>query len=158
MTAWHLSKAAERLRLEINTLWPNRDKKSDGSKGDAAHAARVSDHNPDPKTGVVRAIDVDEDVWGVDGKDPVAANRLCRELVAIAKAGDKRLKYIIFEGHIWSATFKWAKNEYNGSNPHNHHIHISFTEAGDNDGSPFGLVKALKDELPELKKIDKVKK
>ena len=156
MAAWHLSAAAERLREEINTLWPNRDKRSDGSKGDAAHAKRVSDHNPDPKTGVVRAIDVDEDLWGVDGSNPQTANRLCRELIAIAKK-DKRLKYIIFEGSIWSKTFLWIKRPYSGSNPHQHHIHISFTPAGDNDGSPFGLVKALKDELPALKKIDKVK-
>ena len=156
MTAWHLSLAAERLREEINTLWPNRDKRSDGSKGDAAHAKRVSDHNPDPKTGVVRAIDVDEDLWGVDGSNPQAANRLCRELIKIAKK-DKRLKYIIFEGNIWSKTFLWIKRPYKGVNSHQHHIHISFTEAGDNDGSPFGLVKALKDELPALKKIDKVK-
>lgn len=156
MPAWHLSLAAQRLREEINTLWPNRDKRSDGSKGDAAHAARVSDHNPDPKTGVVRAIDVDEDLWGVDGSDPHAANRLCWELIDIAKK-DKRIKYIIFEGNIWSKTFFWIKRPYKGANSHQHHIHISFTEAGDNDGSPFGLVKRLKDELPTLKVIDKVK-
>jgi hypothetical protein len=157
MAAWWLSEAGERLRKEIDTLFPGRDKASDGSKGDSAHATRVSDHNPDPKTGVVRAIDVDEDVWGKAHKDPAAANRLVRQIVEIGKK-DARLKYVIFEGHIWSAAHKWVKRTYSGSNPHNGHIHISFDAKGDKDGSPFGLVKALKDEIPALKKADKVKK
>lgn len=150
MPAWWLSKGAERLRAEINTLFPVRDKKSDGSKGDAAHAARQSDHNPDPVTGVVRAIDVDEDVWGKDGADPAMANLLVARLIQLAKK-DKRFKYIIFEGSIWSKTYLWAKRPYKGSNPHNHHIHISFSNSADHDGSPFGLVKALKDEVAAAK-------
>lgn len=145
MADWQLSKAAERLRWELNRLFPARDKRSDGSIGDSKHSSRTSDHNPD-KNGWVRAIDVDEDVWGHDGQDPAFANRLVRQLLAIAKT-DKRLKYIIFEGHIWSVTNKWAKQTYTGSNPHNHHIHISFTEAGDKDDSGFGLYWELKDEV-----------
>lgn len=148
MANWKLSAGAERLRKEINILFPHRDKGSDGSVGDSAHSSRTSDHNPD-KNGWVRAIDVDEDVWGKDGKDPVEANRLVRTLIQFAKNGESRLKYIIFEGHIWSQTYKWSKRVYDGSNPHNHHIHISFNESADEDGSPFGLVAELKDEMAE---------
>lgn len=146
--SWWLSEAAARLRKEIDALFPNRDKKSDGAKGDSAHADRVSDHNPDPSSnppGVVRAIDVDEDFWGKDGEDPAIANTLVRKLVAIAKK-DKRFKYIIFEGFIWSASSRWEKFPFQGYS-HPRHIHISFTERGDKDGSPFGLVKELKEEV-----------
>lgn len=143
--SWRLCDAGIRLRDEVNALFPNRDKRSDGALGDAAHAARESDHNPD-KNGIVRAIDVDEDVWGTDGADPVMANRLVRQIVDVART-DGRIKYVIFEGKIWSPMLKWKGRVYSGGNPHNHHIHISFNESGDNDGSPFGLVDSLKDEV-----------
>jgi hypothetical protein len=144
--SWQLSKAAERLRFEINKAFPNRDKSSDGALGDSAHSSRTSDHNPD-ENGWVRAIDVDEDFWGKKGQDPDIANQLVRQLLKFARAGEKRLKYIIFEGHIWSATYGWKKKAYTGTNPHNHHIHISFTPLGDNDKSPFGLYNGIQDEI-----------
>lgn len=147
--SWKLSKAAERLRLEINTLFPGRDRKSDGSVGDAAHAARESDHNPD-ENGWVRAIDIDEDVWGKNNEDPAIANVLVRQIIAIAKK-DSRIKYVIFEGKIWSPLLNWKGRPYSGSNPHNHHIHISFNPVGDEDGSPFGLVAELKEEVAVAK-------
>lgn len=143
--SWQLSAAAERLRKEIDILFPNRNKRSDGALGDSAHAARESDHNPDVN-GWVRAIDVDEDVWGKDGADPVMADQLVRKLVAIAKT-DGRIKYIIFEGKIWSPKMSWKGRNYDGPNMHNHHIHVSFEKKGDLDGSPFGLVAELKDEV-----------
>jgi hypothetical protein len=146
MAAWKLSKAAERLRFEIDKSFPLRDTRSDGSIGDSAHSSRTSDHNPD-KNGWVRAIDIDEDVWGHDGQDPVIANTIVSELLKLARRGEKRLKYIIFEGHIWSTTYGWKKQTYTGTNPHNHHIHISFTELGDEDKSPFGLYRELKDDV-----------
>ncbi len=41
---------------------------------------------------------------------------------------DKRISYIIFNGKIasWKKNYKWRK--YTGVNPHNTHIHISFTK------------------------------
>ena len=141
MAAWKLSKAAERLRKEINALYPKRDKKSDGAVGDTSHQARKSDHNPDWSTGGwVRAIDIDEDLNGRNGSDPVLADQLVDQIIEIAKS-DKRLKYVIFEGRIWSVTSKWRPRKYVGVNPHNHHIHISFDPSGDKDDRPFGLLK-----------------
>lgn len=57
-----LSKAAIQLREQFDDTYPDRDRRSDGWIGDTRHASRPSDHNPDPKTGVVRAIDIDRDV------------------------------------------------------------------------------------------------
>jgi hypothetical protein len=54
-----LSKAAQQLREQFDDTFPDRDRRSDGWIGDTRHSARPSDHNPDPKTGTVRAIDVD---------------------------------------------------------------------------------------------------
>jgi hypothetical protein len=52
---------------------------------------------------------------------------------------DKRISYIIFNGKIasYKRNYKWRK--YTGINPHNTHIHISFTAKGDLDGSMFEI-------------------
>lgn len=156
--SWKLSEAAERLRKEIDTLFPDRDKRSDGAKGDAAHAARVSDHNPDAN-GWVRAIDIDEDVWGRNNQNPTIANVLAGRIAAAGKNDQKqRIKYVIFEGKIWSKNLNWKGRPYSGSNPHDHHIHVSFNESGDKDGSPFGLVAELKEQVAAEKPKTTAKK
>lgn len=134
----HLCAAGVKLRDQINATWPNRDKASDGWLGDAAHAARKSDHNPD-EHGVVRAIDIDEDLLGAAHQDPQIANDLAAQLVLAAKTGEDRIAYVIFEGKFYSPRTKWQAEAYTGPNAHNHHIHVSFTTAGDADGAPFHL-------------------
>lgn len=111
--AWRLAQSLVRLRDQINQAAPHRSKLSDGSIGDPAHSARVSDHNPD-RNGVVAAIDVTHDpVNGCDG------NTLSRALIA-----DPRVKYIIFNSEIWKArNQRWER--YVGPNKHKHHVHIS---------------------------------
>ena len=133
-----LCKAGQQLRLQIDDTYPDRDRTSDGWIGDTRHSARPSDHNPDAKAGfVVRAIDLDRDVSGKAKPDlmPDIADqiRLC------AKAGDKRISYIIFNGRIASPRLGWRWRKYAGSNPHKHHCHISFTPKGDHDGSFFSI-------------------
>lgn len=137
-----LCKGGEQLRKEVNALWPKRDKKSDGWAASSAHSKvnPASDHEPDIN-GIVHAIDIDEDLGGKDGSDPIAANRLAEQIVAKGKAGDKRLKYVIFEGSIWSVTYGWRRKPYTGHNAHAKHIHVSFTNAADTNGKPFGLTK-----------------
>jgi hypothetical protein len=136
-----LCKAGQQLREQFDDTFPSRDRHSDGWIGDTRHSARPSDHNPDAQTGIVRAIDVDRDVSGKAKPDlmPDIADqiRLC------AKAGDKRISYVIFEGRIASAKKGWRWRPYDGANKHNHHIHISFTKAGDTDGSFFNNIPML---------------
>jgi hypothetical protein len=56
-----------------------------------------------------------------------------------AKRGEKRISYIIFDGRIASSRMGWRWRKYRGSNPHRSHCHISFTKAGDKDGSFFNI-------------------
>ena len=133
-----LCKAGQQLREQFDDTFPDRDRRSDGWLGDSRHAARPSDHNPDPKAGfIVRAIDVDRDVHYSIKPDfmPDIADQIRRA----AKAGDKRIAYVIFAGRIASPRLGWRWRSYKGSNPHNHHCHISFTKAGDSDGAFFNI-------------------
>jgi hypothetical protein len=131
-----LCKAGQQLRLQVDDSFPDRDRSSDGWIGDTRHQARPSDHNPDAE-GIVRAIDIDRDLSGKAKPDlmPDLADqiRLC------ARAGDKRISYVIFDGRIASSKKAWAWRPYDGSNKHNHHCHVSFTKAGDNDNSFFNI-------------------
>jgi hypothetical protein len=130
-----LSKAAEQLRSEINTKYPNRDKRSDGWIGDTAHNARKSDHNPD-KQGWVRAIDIDSDLVKGSSKESWL---LAEQIKTIALKGDKRISYVIHQHRIASPRQNWAWRVYKGANPHVSHIHISFDKSSDLNGKAFGL-------------------
>lgn len=122
MRSYYLSPALARLRDQINELWPDRDKRSDGWIGDPAHAARKSDHNPDyTAEGIVRAIDVDKD--GVDmGK------------ILSAVLFDPRTWYVIWNGrirygsHVEGVPEGWQP--YKGANKHDRHMHISVRKVG----------------------------
>jgi len=78
-----------------------------------------SDHN----TGL--AVDLTHDpVNGIDCVD--IYNRL---------KSDGRVKYLIFQGKIWSK--ERGNREYTGPNPHNKHLHISIKETCGDDTSPW---------------------
>jgi hypothetical protein len=131
-----LCAAGVKLRDQINNAYPDRDKSSDGWVADARHlAAGTSDHIPD-SAGWVRALDLDRDLSGKSKPDlmPYLAN----QLRTLAKS-DKRISYIIFAGKISSrkTLFRWVK--YRGVNPHEKHMHVSFTKNGDQDSKPFNL-------------------
>lgn len=128
-----LCAAGAKLRQQINKTYAGRDKTSDGWIGDVRHQAKSSDHNPDA-AGIVRAIDVDADLD--NGKE--TSLYLADQLRELAKT-DKRISYIIHAGKIASKKKKWAWRKYDGINPHHHHIHISFTGQGDENGEPFAV-------------------
>lgn len=116
---WRLANSLIELRKQVNEAYPNRSKDSDGSIGDEHHSARTSDHNPDSQ-GVVRAIDITHDpAHGFDSYK--FANML------LAKQ-DSRLKYVISNRRIGSGPAgpqPGVWRPYSGSNPHDHHCHIS---------------------------------
>ena len=134
-----LCKAGETLRAAINANYPERDKRSDGWVADARHlSAGKSDHIPDENAEfIVRAIDIDRNLHGVSKPDEMPY--LADQIRAAAKAGDRRISYLIFNGKIASSKIGWAWRTYTGINKHNHHCHISFTKQGDKDGTPFKI-------------------
>jgi hypothetical protein len=120
--AWRLAKGLERLRDQVNEKYPGRSKESDGSIGDTAHSARKSDHNPDAK-GVVHAIDITH-----DPRNGFDSYKFAEHLL---RTQDPRLSYVISNGKIGSgpkgpAPGIWRK--YGGSNPHDHHVHVSIVD------------------------------
>jgi hypothetical protein len=130
-----LSKAAGQLREQVDDSFPDRDRTSDGWIGDTRHAARKSDHNPDEQ-GWVRAIDIDRDLF--KGSKPDIMGDLADQLRALSKSKkDQRINYIIFDGFIYSAKFRFIKRKYTGANKHTKHMHVSFKKEADNDGAFF---------------------
>jgi Putative peptidoglycan binding domain len=135
--AWRNCQASLAFVAAVNAKYPNRDKASDGTIGDAAHATRSSDHNPwridSHGQPVVGARDVDKD--GVD------APWIVEQLRLLGRAGDRRLTgggYVIFNRRITTPDYSGWK-VYTGTNPHDHHFHVSFSqaEAGYDDAGPW---------------------
>lgn len=122
------------LRTQMNQRSPQRSKLSDGWVGDPAHAARVSDHNPDAQ-GIVRALDITHD----------PSRNIDTWLLAdiILRRQDRRLKLVISNGRIGSGPAGpqpgvWRK--YNGSNNHAKHFHVSVVaDARADDRTPWNL-------------------
>lgn len=115
--AWYLAPSLANLRDEVNAKWPNRSKVSDGTIGDAAHSSRTSQHNPNER-GSVNAIDITNDGIDVD------------YLIACAMRHPSTW-YVISRGFIYSRTYGFTKRPFTGSNPHNHHVHISILSTKD---------------------------
>jgi len=130
-----LCKAGVQLREQIDDDYPGRDRRSDGWVADARHLAKGSSDHIANAQGIVRAIDIDSDL----NAHPEEAHTLADQIRRCAKRGDKRIKYIIFDGRIASSILRWRWRKYKGTNPHRSHIHISFTTLGDKDGSFFQL-------------------
>jgi hypothetical protein len=86
---------------------------------------------------MVRAIDVDRDVSG--HAKPDLMPDIADQIRLAAKAGDKRISYVIFNGKIASSKKAWSWRPYDGINQHNHHCHISFTPKGDTDSTFFNI-------------------
>jgi hypothetical protein len=123
--SWRAAKALLKLRNQVNAAFRNRSKRSDGFIGDTAHCPGSSDHCPlinHDGVGVVAAFDMTHDPNnGCDAQKIVSA---------IIESRDARIKYIIWNRHIWNSSPMdsqpaWAKRSYGGANPHTHHAHFS---------------------------------
>jgi hypothetical protein len=113
--------AAIAVLRQATALCPKRKKASDGLLPSAAHVHQNpnSDHNSG------YAVDITHDPDnGID----------CSDLY-IKLQEDKRVKYLIFQGYIWSK--EKGNKEYTGPNKHNKHLHISIKENCGDDTSPW---------------------
>jgi hypothetical protein len=129
------SPAAIAVLRQATALWPKRKKASDGLLPSKEHVKQNpnSDHNSG------YAVDLTDD----------PANGVDCALIYNELKKDKRVKYLIFKGNIWSLNN--GETNYTGANKHNKHLHISIKETCGYDTSPwFGW-------LGEPKKINKVK-
>lgn len=113
--AWRLANSLTQLRNQVNTTYPNRNKASDGTIGDAAHSASWSDHNPN-SAGVVTALDLTNHPGYFD------VHAMAED---IRRSRHPNLKYIISNSRICGAWTGWNWWPYNGVNPHSKHAHFS---------------------------------
>lgn len=148
MSSWILVPCLVRLRADFDRLAPSRDRASDGTVGDQAHAGRVSSHNPD-ETGAVPVRDADKknEVHAIDVDDDLRTPGLTMEavvqhLVARHRAGlEDRLRNIIYNRRIWAASSGWKQQRYDGANPHDKHAHFesSYATAAEADTRSWRL-------------------
>ena len=127
--------AAIAVLRQATALRPKRKKASDGLLPSAAHIKQNpnSDHN----SGF--AVDISHDP--VNGIDCAFAY--------IKLQSDQRVKYLIFNGKIWS--IEKGNHDYTGPNKHPHHLHISIKDTCGDDTSPWFPW------LGDVKTINKVK-
>lgn len=131
MSDWVADLGVLKLRNQVDQAAPKRRKDSDGVKGDPAHAARTSDHNPQepPPAGnphnQVDAVDLTHDPD--NGADMAVVTE------AIRRSEDRRVRYVIFNRRIFSSYAAngrkaWEWGPYDGSDPHTGHGHVSVND------------------------------
>lgn len=133
MANWYLTPALTKYRDEVNKRYPKRDKATDGTIGDPAHAARVSQHNPD-KDGSVDAWDMDKDLNG-------------------AQSDEREIEFLKLHfqrhdaAHLWIHNRQialrsngWKRETYRGTNPHTGHVHWESQQATENSTKPWIII------------------
>lgn len=122
-TPWRVANSLNQLLAQANAFAPNRAKGADGSIGDAAHQAEAcaSQHNSCcvkfNGIWIIRARDFTHDpAGGFDSYAFAEQLRLSR---------DPRIRYIISNHRITSASRNWLWEPYSGSDPHTNHAHVS---------------------------------
>jgi hypothetical protein len=139
--SWRVARSLEVLREEINAAAPGR-----------STASRESDHNPwviYGGQGIVRARDFTHDPAG--GLDcNVLADRLASLLALGAHPACRSGAYVIWQRRIFSFDRShegWRP--YYGSNPHDHHCHLSVAldPAGFDSTAPW-FVMTEEDDMP----------
>jgi hypothetical protein len=116
--------AAIAVLRQATAIKPLRKKISDGLLPSKAHQLQ----NPDSDHNTGYAVDLTHDpINGID----------CKDIFEKLKE-DKRVKYLIFQGKIWSKErAKEGNRKYTGSNQHTKHLHISINDGMGNDTSPW---------------------
>jgi hypothetical protein len=134
MADWVLIPCLKALFTEFDRIAPSRDHASDGSIGDAAHFAEGnSDHIPDEEAAALRGKDADHvnEVHAIDvdntlNESDLTMERVVQFLLGRCRSGaEKRLRYMIYNRRIWSASSGWVQKTYTGASPHTEHAHFS---------------------------------
>jgi hypothetical protein len=139
--AWVIDRGLDRLRDQIDEIAPGRNKASDGGIGDAAHAARDSDHNPEhpPPPG-----NPDNQVDARDfTHDPKRGADMGEFSEAIRRSHDRRVSYVIFRRRIFSGPDgpqPWVWRTYTGVDPHTTHMHVSVRDATHDQTQDWSLM------------------
>lgn len=115
--------ACKALLAQATKLYPKRNKASDGLLPSAQHIAM------DKKAGIKSDHDTG---YAVDLTHDPANGIDCATLFYSFRA-DKRVKYLIHNGKIWSK--EKGERAYTGPSPHIHHIHVSIKDGMGDDTS-----------------------
>jgi len=140
---WMLTLGLQNLRNQVNEAFPNRDKTSDGTIGDAAHQAETSGHNPDDTSGSSPEWNGDPDstpevrAWDMDvnlNAPPATAQQVVDHIRALPGVSSV-LRYMIYNRKIYRASNGWTPETYDGKSAHTEHIHFSgaYSQAADNN-------------------------
>lgn len=122
-TPWRVANSLNQLLAQVNAKAPNRNKASDGSIGDPAHQAQAcaSQHNSCcvkvAGVWIIRARDFTHDPAGGFNSYTFADQ--------LRLSHDPRIRYVISNHHITSASRNWQWESYDGSDPHTNHAHVS---------------------------------
>jgi hypothetical protein len=113
---------------EINAVWPNRDKRTDGWIGDSKHCPGSSDHCAD-SAGRVHAIDIDK-----DGIDPM---HVIRRLSNYGQV----IRYMNYNYTQYHVKYDFDGRPLGGKDPHTSHIHVSIhhTDKARNYTGGYGI-------------------
>jgi len=119
-SGWRVAGSLLKLISQVNDIAPKRKKASDGTIADQNHPT-TSDHQPkikDGGQGVVTAADITHDPTRGCDCNLIASS--------MEKSRDERIKYVIWNRRIMNSQVSpWTWRAYNGSNPHDKHIHVS---------------------------------
>jgi peptidoglycan hydrolase-like protein with peptidoglycan-binding domain len=136
---WRTPPSITQLGQQIDAVG-GRATAADGTCASKNHdkVSPSSDHRPKPYSGpgIVR---------GIDATCTTAQGNRWTE--AIRKSKDPRVKYVIFNGRIFSSypsggRGAWAWGKYTGSNPHAKHIHVSTVSTQDQNKSAWRIGEA----------------
>jgi hypothetical protein len=128
--AWRAARSVLVLFDQLNVLYPNRSRASDGTIGDENHTP-PSDHLPDAR-GVVRAGDYTH--------DPAHGADMGRISEDLRRSRDRRIKYVIFNRRLFAGIgglSPWVWRRYTGSDPHDRHLHLSVVSSAIADDTRY---------------------